>query len=206
MAFNITEFASTFHRSGLHRPNQFLVIFDDRELSLHGEAAELPGRMLQTQDYRYFGPSRRIPFQTLYPEISMTFSLSGDLREREYFMSWQDRAIGDHRKRNSSITAASSDIGYYNSYVKDVEIRAYEEGDDSAYHSIILHEAFPAQVTAVPLSWAETDSNSKLNVQFMYHRFTDKGLGEYLTSSLGPGIDYPDLDNIVTPSNKIVLL
>ena len=59
-----------------------------RYLSLQCESAELPGKNLVTEDVKIYGPTFKIPYQTQYNEITLTFICTNDFYERKLFERW----------------------------------------------------------------------------------------------------------------------
>ena len=59
-----------------------------RYLALQCETAELPGRTLMTQEAKVYGPSFKVPYQSQYNEITLTFLSTNEFWERKLFDRW----------------------------------------------------------------------------------------------------------------------
>ena len=142
--FNLTGFISNMHDTGIARPAYFMVMITppdelrkdkiatiDRSLMLRIESASLPTRNILTHDQRYYGPIRKIPYGYLSQDLTITVILSEDMREREFFMRWQDSILGASRTmgigKQPIVTQAPFDVGYYDTGTKGaaVEIMTY---------------------------------------------------------------------------------
>lgn len=183
MAFNINEITATINKSGVARADFFDVIFSgiptslgiNRELSLRAESVTLPQRSVQPLDYKDYGVPFKIGGLANYVEIDMTFLLSEDLREREFFMKWQDLIVGNHRTRNQLSRGSQFDIGYFNTYKCDgIQINHYsgKESEEAPKHTIKLIDAYPLQIATISRSWAQPEF-MRQQVTFTYRYFTE---------------------------------
>jgi hypothetical protein len=59
-----------------------------RYLALQCEAAELPGRTLQTADVKIYGPTFKVPYQSQYGDTTLTFLCTNEFYERKLFDRW----------------------------------------------------------------------------------------------------------------------
>lgn len=142
--FGVTGFVSNLHKTGIARPAYFMVMITPptslmsdntatipRTLMLRIESASLPTRNILTHDQRYYGPIRRIPYGYLSQDLTITVILSEDMREREFFMRWQDKILGPSRTmglgRQPMVTQGAFDVGYYDTGTKGamVQIMTY---------------------------------------------------------------------------------
>jgi len=142
--FNLKNFVANMHETGFAKPAYFMVIITPpnalrtdnttsipRTLSLRIESASLPTRNVLTHDQRYYGPTRKIPYAYLSQDLTLTVILSEDMREREFFMRWQDSILGPSRTmgRGGQPVArhAPFDVGYYDTGTKgaSIEIHTY---------------------------------------------------------------------------------
>lgn len=135
------------------------------ELIYMCETAELPGRAFATQDYRYYGPNFKMPHQSEYTEINFSFYVRDRMKEKELFDNW----MAYINPKNSY------NFRFRNEYSTDVYVYQYselglsEEQPDvpQATYKTILRQAYPINVQAMPLSWAE-DNIHRLQVTFAY--------------------------------------
>ena len=144
-AFNLQSFAAELGQHGIAKPYLFSVIihppefllaknFLSQPMTLRIETASLPRRSYMTHDQRYYGPERRIPYAVQFTPMNIEVILSEDMREREFFMLWQDAFLsggsGSASARLSLNTAAVQspyDSSYYDEINGTVEILQYCE-------------------------------------------------------------------------------
>lgn len=133
MAFGIDQFASEIGRSGVARTSDFMVEISApsmafssvaQSMMLRIEQVSIPSRTLTTFQQNYYGPPRDIPYRFVSSPITLTILLSEDMREREFFMKWQDLFIGTSRIKESRRDAIY-DCGYFKDCVGTVTIKQY---------------------------------------------------------------------------------
>ena len=211
MAFNINRFTAAMNGTGMARADFFEVRFtglplglgirDTQNLSLRAEQVTVPQRAVTPIEYRDYGVPYKIGGIPNYIEIDMTFILSDDLQEREFFMAWQDLITGQHRRKNGISRGKEFDIGYFDDYkCSGIEILHYtgsefDEDDEDGLipsHSIKLIDAYPLNVATLSRAWAQPEI-LKQQVTFTYRYFTE----ETLTSLpfKDPDIDITDIRN-----------
>ena len=121
----LDEFIASFSKFGGHAlANRFEVkitsppaIRDpnaDKHVSFRVEAFTMPGKNIRTvTNETVYGPTYEMAQGLTYAEdISMTFFLSAEHFERQYFLRWQDLVI----KPNNF------NLEYYNEYVTPIEV------------------------------------------------------------------------------------
>lgn len=141
-------------------PNNYMRYYrkDMRDLSFLCEAAELPGRGFMTTDIRYYGPNFKVPFQSSYEDLNLTFLVRENFLERELFDSWMENINPN----------ATYDFSYKDDY--DCTIKVYALSDVDFYganYSFTFEEAWPVLVNAQPVTWAD-DNFHRLTVSFTY--------------------------------------
>lgn len=143
------------------------------ELIYMCETAEMPGRALVLNDYRYYGPNFKMPHQSEYTEINFSFYVSDIMREKELFDNW----LSYINPKNSY------NFRFRNEYSTDVNIYQYSEIGESyitgrgaegrlemksvSTYRATLRQAYPINVQPLALSWAE-DNIHRLQVTFAY--------------------------------------
>jgi hypothetical protein len=167
---------------------------DENAMMYRAESAEIPGRSLATVDHRFdnYSPVTRVVTGQTYVDVTVTFLLSEDLREKEYFERWQAAAIGTGAFSSGRADDTRNNPAYYDQYVGSVIIRQY--GADGSLRSIHkLENAYPIVMGGVQMNWGD-DGHARLTVTFSYNRYTavfnrqdqaKKGLSGGF--SLGPG-------------------
>ena len=142
-----------------------------RDLTYLCEATEFPGRGFNTIDLRYYGPNFKVPAQTVYEDLNMTFICRAESYERQLFDDWME-AINPSQ---------SFDFKYKDDYSTTITLYQYtevatdqEQTVPKATYAFTLYEAFPVLVNAQPVTWAD-DGFQKLTVTFTYTKWRRKG-------------------------------
>jgi hypothetical protein len=187
MSFNPNDFLSHINgNNGLSKPSKFevqitiplpLVTATDvrianfgelsRSLSLQCESAELPGKNLVTDDVKIYGPTFKLPYQTQYNDISLTFLCSGNFYERSLFDSWLNLIMPTDT--NNLRFPKGSNITGSNGYLTEVLIKQYVDVGNEIYN-VTLIDAFPIAIQAQTLNWSD-DGFHRLTVTFSYLRY-----------------------------------
>jgi hypothetical protein len=138
----------------------------ERDLVYLCEAAEFPGRGLQAVELRYYGPNFKMPYQSVYEDINMTFLCRNEGIERQFFDDWMETI-------NPTNTF---DFEYRDNYRARIDIYHYDEEGDvdfrgNAYmipqYAFTLNEAYPVLVNPQPVTWAD-DQFLRLGITFTY--------------------------------------
>lgn len=135
MPFGIDKFSSEIGRTGVAKTSDFIVEIDApislkysgiaQSMSLRIEQVSIPSRSLVTFQQNYYGPPREIPYRFLSAPVSLTILLSEDMREREFFMQWQDLFVGRSRAPIYPSPVGIYDCGYFKECVGSVTIKQY---------------------------------------------------------------------------------
>jgi hypothetical protein len=129
------------------------------------ENAELPGRSLQVMDARTYGPNYKVPFQSLYNDISLTFVCRSYMEEKAFFDDWMEEIN----------PVSNFDFAYRDDYISTIDIFQFSNEATSDVtvmpeYQLSLLEAYPVTIMPLPLNWAE-DGFHRLQVQFAYTYF-----------------------------------
>ena len=207
MPFNINNFTAEINDKGFARSDFFEVIFTGFPLkvvaaieestspptnvrtdflSLRAESVTVPQRAITPIEYKDYGAPFKIGATANYVEIDMTFILSSDMRERNFFLAWQDVIAVNHRLQSGNARGSSFDLGYFDEYKCDgIEIIHYEGGKEIAPSYITqLRDAYPLNVGVVTRSWASAEI-LKQPVTFTYRYFSEKPSG-FVATPLRP--------------------
>ena len=134
------------------------------------EAAELPGRTLQTQEAKVYGPVFKIPYQTQYNEMTLTFLSTNDFWERKLFDRWIE-AIHPSDTNNLRYSKGPD------TYMTQIKVIQYDDFIKQIY-AVELIDAFPIGVASQQLNWSE-DGFHRVSVQFAYQRYRPVYEGNY---------------------------
>lgn len=170
MPANINNIVSSF-KGDLARPSRFDVyipapfvllpmrdmINKTKGLSLRCEMSEMPGRSLSTIERKIGStPTFKVPYQSIYNEIPMTFIVDDDMTVKLFFDLWMDSI-------NPTI---NYNFRYPRDYITDIAITQYDAHNEISYRSILLN-AYPMDVQQMDLDWT-SDTYHKLTVVFAY--------------------------------------
>jgi hypothetical protein len=137
-----------------------------RDLTYLCEIAEFPGRGFLNVDLRYYGPNFKLPFQSQYEDISLTFLCRAESFERQFFDDWM-----------LFINPINTfDFNYRDDYISEIDIYQYSEvaGDEEVgedfynpQYYMTMHNAYPLLVNPQAVTWAD-DQIQRLTVSFTY--------------------------------------
>jgi hypothetical protein len=180
MALNIQRFMSNMSQKPSARSSHFDVIITSKiggnsDLTLRAENVSLPGRSVSTTDFFDVGPPRKMGYSAVYLESAISFILSDDYNEKEYFDKWTDVIVGPHRTKRSP-GGDRYNAGYYDDYKGTVEIWNYDENSRVTYKTKLI-EAWPSIISPVQLDWGSSDF-AKLNVTFAYRYYEQRDMAE----------------------------
>jgi hypothetical protein len=206
--FTVQNLVGTFNKSGVAKGSHFevqlvlpaeLSSMDTRELMYRADSVELPGRSLMTMEHRFgnYGPLNKIPYGQMYSESSISFILSEDMREKEFFEVWQNSIIqtGAFEQRGTQsdfygYSQSQFNPRYFDDYAGSIIIRQYGSGGQlRSIHTLV--ECYPIIMSPITMSWSD-DAIAKMNVQFSYrnykavfYRQDQAGLGSGFSFSIG---------------------
>lgn len=179
MAGLFHEFFSNLRAEGTAKSSHFQVTIPtipgilstafpnySRLLAFRCESAELPGRQLATQDNRIYGPIYKIPYQSLYQEITLSFLETQDLFIRQFFEAWIDGVL----------ESQTNLLNYFNTYTTDISITQFDvvhkTGEDSLSRIAewSLFSAYPTNINQMPLAWSE-DGFHRISVTLAYTHY-----------------------------------
>ncbi len=142
-----------------------------RYLALQCEAAEIPGRTLQTADVKIYGPTFKVPYGSQYGDTTLTFLCTNEFYERKLFDRWID-AINPSDTNNLRFPK-----GQQSRYMTNIKIIQYDDFIKQIY-AVELIDAFPIGVAPQSLSWSD-DTFHRLSVQIAYQRYRPIYEGTY---------------------------
>jgi hypothetical protein len=186
MTFNIQNMLSSINKSGIAKTSHFEVqltgpgeVSSEESLMIRTDAVEIPGRSLMTAEHKFsnYGPINKVPYGgQVYGDVTLTVTLSQDMREKEYFEIWQQRitdtgAFEEGSTQQDFFVYAQSkfNTNYFDNYIGVVTIRQY--GSNGELHAIhTLQEAYPIIISPISMSWSQDDV-AKINVTFAYRNY-----------------------------------
>lgn len=160
---NINKFISNVTGgNGLASPARYQVSFIspiglDEGISIMCNVASMPNRGITTVENRHYNTPFKLPYATLYNEITFTFVNTRGLKEREYFDKWQ----------NLVIEPSTGLIGFYKEFTGTIIIDHLDKQGDPDY-SIEIIEAYPIDITDVSLGYSMSNDLLTTNISFLY--------------------------------------
>ena len=150
------------------------ILFEDvgggitKDVAYQCNAISLPSRGLTTvPDETIYGPARHLVQGYTFGDVSASFYLHNDMREKKFFETWQRIAF------NPQTWA----MGYYDDYVGNVQIFTLDQNNNRRY-GVELVEAFPADMSQQALTGAQATAPLEFTVGFKYRywkNLTDEG-------------------------------
>ena len=188
MALLFSEFtAQVLNKGGLAKGSHFEVTFTMppaladiyrttvETLSLRCESISFPSRAPLTSNVKYFGPERRMVYGYDAAPITASILLSESMAERDFFLAWQDIAVGRARQIQGGSPGVGFLIGYYEEYTCKVIITKFNERGERTQTTQLV-EAFPQFVGEVAGSWGDDDF-ARVNVTLQYRYFQNNSVG-----------------------------
>lgn len=142
-----------------------------RYLAMQCDAAELPGKSLITGDFKVYGPSIKIPYQTQYVDTNLTFLCTNEFYERKLFDRWIDAIMP------SDTNNLRYPRGQNSRYLTNIKIIQYDEFIRQIF-AVELIDAYPVGIAPQPLSWMD-DNFHRLTVNFTYSKYRVVYQGSY---------------------------
>jgi len=142
-----------------------------RYLALQCESAELPGKTFQTADVKIYGPTFKVPYQTMYGDTTLTFLCTNEFYERKLFERWME-AI--HPTDTNNMRFAK---GAQSRYMTNIKIIQYDDYIKQI-HAVEMIDAFPIGIASQALNWGE-DGFHRLSIQFAYQKYRTVYDGSY---------------------------
>ena len=148
--------------------NPSMNIFPDtKNLMLRCTAAALPGQDIASQSYKIYGPLRQMPYEAIYSgQLSLTYILSQDMRERAFFERWMDFIIN---KTNYK-------IAFYDEYTTTMSISVLNRNDEVMYRSHV-QEVYPKTLGEIALATDKENEYMTQEITFAFRKYTS----EYFT-------------------------
>jgi hypothetical protein len=166
MAGSINDFKSSFTKD-IARPNRFDVnipipltlipyVSSAKSLVYRCENAQLPGRTFATAEQKTYGPTEKMPYQTTYTDIDLTFIVDDDMNQKVFFDAWM----------NYINPLYNYNFRYKGDYATTITVNQYDVTNQLSY-SVNLYDAYPISINQMDLDWSN-EGFHKLSVTFAY--------------------------------------
>lgn len=160
-----------------------------RTLIYRCESCSLPSRDLVATNAITYGAPKKMVSGSVYNNVSFSYIVSDNMREKHYFYEWQKSILNNNVRED---IGGINDVGYYDSYVGDIDIKSYSKFGDGVYRTTLI-DAYPISVQEVQLGWNNTNDYIRVNVVMAYRYFTE----EFIPSAEGKGINSQQQKDII---------
>ena len=150
--------------AGVTKNSFFKIMFENvgqgqaREMSMQCHKLEFPGRNLDTlDDTNIYGPTRNVVNSFSFGDITTSFYMSNNYKEKQFFETWQRLAYNPN-------TFA---IQYYDDYVGAIEIYSLDN-DGARRYGVQLVECFPKTIAAQSLDALPATTAQTCDVTWSY--------------------------------------
>jgi hypothetical protein len=232
MPFNIDSFKANGAQFGFMRPAYFMANIAKIPgwMQLQGgspnfliylcSAGNLPGITIGVNDERRwgYGPTQKIPFDVLHPDVTLTFYADGNGSAVAMFDQWLRSIVTFYDPTDVYQGAGFGEIQYPSNYYTNLELYAYNEapGADNPTEILryTLYDAFPISMSDIQMDWGNDGAICSFSVTFAYryHLLQKNTAASYLSGSGGIAINsgwIADIANIgfdAINGNKTALL
>lgn len=169
---NIEKQISHIKNMGMYaRPTRFAFDIDglgvqvNERLNRNCMNTSIPGRSIQTQPYKIYGPAIEYAYEANYSnELQMVFRVGEDMFERDFFEGW----LG------SIVSPLSGDLEYPEKYRTTMRIYQLDRKDNKVY-AVELYNLFCKAVGDMELSTDSSDQISTITVNLAFSEYQTIG-------------------------------
>ena len=158
-----------------------------RGLRAFVENVDMPGRTLDTTDYKIYGPRRQVVTgHSFSGEITMSMYCDKFLRQRSFFEMWQKAAFDQ----------GTNNVHFYEEYIGAVRIYqlgAFAENADRdrISYGVELFECFPKTISAVSYNQGSENEIQKISVSLAFKSWINLTLDQVGSYTVGGGFKKP---------------
>lgn len=188
---DLNNFLSTAGKlGGFSRPSYFYVEIppppfmrdsadEARTLAFLCESTNLPGVNLATSDIRRYGigPIEKKPYAPIFTDVTFTFFADASGMVQKFFYKWMNGIVkfdevhyGPAGEIGFGETIEPFEVNYKNRYATDILITTVDESNNDIIN-VRLRDAFPIFFGDISLGWNDTDSISRLPINFTYYNW-----------------------------------
>jgi len=205
----IGRFLSNIGDAGFARPNRYLVVIYPpvslleseneltspnmiRNVGMMCNKVDFPSRDINTNEVRTYGPQRLMPYAYSFPgKLEMTFYSDKFLKQRSFFENWQLQIFNSdtHNMKYYQNYIGQMDIYQLSTSMVDDQPAPFGSGQSipvtEITYAVRLYEVFPEVISAVNLSYNETDSITNLPITLNYRTWRNLSLEGIAGASTG---------------------
>jgi hypothetical protein len=169
----IENMISNIVDNGLLTTNRYVALFqlpktmlDENpnvpNITIRCSNVTIPARNVSTVGYRIYGPARQMPYEILYGgEITLTYVLSSDMRERGFFEKWMNSVISNRDYKG----------GFYDDFVGTLEVVVLDRSDQLAA-SFLVEEVYPKTVSDITLANDRENEYMTQEITLVFRKYT----------------------------------
>jgi hypothetical protein len=158
-----------------------------RGLRAFVESVDMPGRNLDTTDFKVYGPKRQIVTgHSFSGEITMTVYCDKYLRQRSFFEMWQKAAFDQ----------GTNNVHFYDEYtggLRIYQLGAFAENADRdrISYGVELFECFPKTISAVSYNQGANNDIQRISVSLAFKSWINLTLDQVGNYTVGGGFKAP---------------
>lgn len=151
------------------------------------ESVDMPGRTLDTTDFKIYGPKRQIVTgHSFSGEITMTVYCDKYMRQRSFFEMWQKAAFDQ----------GTNNVHFYDEYtggMRIYQLGAFAENADRdrISYGVELFECFPKTISAVSYNQGSENEIQKISVSLAFKSWINLTLDQVGNYTVGGGFKKP---------------
>jgi hypothetical protein len=150
--------------------------------------AELPGINLNRMNVKPhgYGSPRSMPTNyTLFPDISITYMASADLREYKFFSAWLDGIVKrPGMKSEGNSLNRTHTVNYLTEYGCSMSVVMYSETGNPVYECY-FKDLYPVNMQNVTLSWDNNNQIFQFVVTYAYSAWYGAEIRDSASSKFG---------------------
>ena len=140
------------------------------------ESISFPGQNIRSvPDTLRYGPAREHGQGITYGPFTATFICSSDLREKDYFETWQSQIIN----------LESWEVRYYDSYKGSLIITQLDINNNPTY-AVKVEEAYPKTIMPQDMGYAQANAYQTIGIEFTYRFWRPQYIPETLEADWDP--------------------
>ena len=160
-----------------------------RGLRAYVDSVDMPGRNLDTVDFKTYGPKRSIVNgHSFSGEVTMSVYCDKYLRQRSFFEMWQKAAFDQ----------TTNNVHFYDEYTGG--LRIYQLGAfsgnqdrDRIAYGVELFECFPKTISAVSYGHGQVDEIQKISVTLAFRNWINLTMDKTGTYTTGAPYGKPSV-------------
>lgn len=139
----------------------------DLILGFYVQQVSAPESVLTVEESRSDRLSYQVPVSSEYGTLTITFIMTPEQLQRQYFLDWQDKIYD----------VQSLSVGFYDDYTSNISIKTFDRS--GTLTTITEYEkCFPINVSALDYDYTADSDLLTFSVEFQFRKFIQKALPE----------------------------